>query len=67
MNKFVYLAQSLNPNFWIAHYISVPLVVQYYDSCEPIVLPSFGGFWILTFEEYHGSSLSGHLGTHKIL
>ena len=67
MKKFVELAQGLSPNFWIVHCGGVPLVVRCHDSREQIVLPSFGGFWTLPLEEYHGSSFAGHLGAHKTL
>ena len=67
MAKFVELAQGLSPNFWIVHCGSVPLVVWCHDSREQIVLPSSSGFWTLALEEYHGSSLAGHLGTRKTL
>ena len=63
MKKFVELAQSLSPNFWIVHLGGVPLVVRCHNSREQIVLPSSGGFRALALEECHGSSLAGHLST----
>ena len=67
MKKFVELAQSLSPDFWVVHRGGVPLVVRCHDSPEQIVLPSSGGFRALALEECHGSSLAGHLGTSKTL
>ena len=67
MTKFVELAQGLSPNFRIAYFGGVPLVVRCYDSREQIVLPSSSGFQTLELEECHGSSLTGHLGVHKTL
>ena len=67
MRKFVELAQGLSPNFRIVHCGGVALVVQCHDSREEIILPSSGGFRTLILEEYHGSSLAGHLGTSKTL
>ena len=52
MKKFVELAQILSPNFWIVHRAGVPLVVWCHDSCEQIVLPSYGGFQALALEEW---------------
>ena len=67
MTKFFELAQGLSPDFQIVHHGGVPLVVWCHDSREPIVFSSSGGFWILALEECHGSSLAGHLATHKTL
>ena len=67
MKKFVELAQSLSPDFWIIHRGGVPLVVRCHNSCEQIVLPSSSGFRALALEECHGSSLAGHLGARKTL
>ena len=67
MKKFVELAQGFSPNFWIVHHGVVPLAVQWHDSREQIVLPSSGGFQTLALEEFHGSSLAGHLDTRKTL
>ena len=67
MKKFVELAQILSPDFRIIHCSGVSLVVWCHDSCEQIVLPSSGGFRALALEEYHGSSLAGHLGACKTL
>ena len=65
MKNFVELAQSSSPNFLIVQYGGVPLVILRHDSHEQIVFPSFGGFQMLSLEEYHGSSLLGHLSTLK--
>ena len=67
MKKFVELALGMSPNFWIIHCGGVPLVVWCYNSLEQIVLLSFSGFQILALENYHGSILAGHFGTHKTL
>ena len=67
MKKLIELAQGLSPDLRSVHCGGVPLVVWCHDSREQIVLPSSGGFWTLALEEYHGSSLAGHLGTRKIL
>ena len=67
MTKFAILAQGLSPNFRIVHHGGVPLVVQCHDSREQIVLPSSSSFQTLALKECHGSSLAGHLGTHRTL
>ena len=67
MKMFVELAEGLSPNFRIIHRSGVPLVVRCHNSRDQIVLPSSGGFQTLSLEECNGSSLVGHLGTHKTL
>ena len=67
MACFLYIAQSSDPQFFVAHYTGVQFVTHYnFDAVYQIVVPKSGGFCELLINKLYATPLASHLGVQKL-